>query len=159
MTESLFLEDYCIIEPCLETERLIVGTEQSHRWQFHLDCIVICQAFFVDFSFLKWVLWGIWLPDWIFIMAWEERRRCTTWTYQKTVIPTRSLNKTECSHCFLIFLENEQDELLRNTFQGYNTLVRPVRNLSDPVRVNFGIVLILIISVVCLFTPELEQCS
>ncbi|GAU97755.1 hypothetical protein RvY_08995 [Ramazzottius varieornatus] len=43
--------------------------------------------------------------------------------------------------------ENEQEELLRHTFQGYNTLVRPVRNLSDAVHVNFGIVLNLIISV------------
>ncbi|OQV13812.1 Acetylcholine receptor subunit beta-like 1 [Hypsibius exemplaris] len=37
--------------------------------------------------------------------------------------------------------------LIRAKYTGYNTLVRPVTNLSDPVRISFGIVLILIISV------------
>ncbi|XP_055335167.1 acetylcholine receptor subunit beta-like 1 [Paramacrobiotus metropolitanus] len=40
-----------------------------------------------------------------------------------------------------------QGALIRDLSYGYNTLIRPVTNLSDPVKIHFGIVLVLILGV------------
>lgn len=45
----------------------------------------------------------------------------------------------------------DEERLVRDLFRGYNKLIRPVRNMSETVEVQFGLSFIQLINVVSIF--------